>query len=468
MTVDESQPTRQRTGKGAPVAATRDGDELLARRAELERAVELALEEAARRGADAAEAGASMGEGLSATVRMGEVETMEFHRDRGMGVTVFLGQRRGSVSTADISEAAVRDAVERAVSIARYTADDPFAGLADAGLMATEIPDLDLYHPWDLSPQEAVDLARRCEDAARESDRRIANSEGASCSSGAGLEVYGNSHGFLGGFPSSNHSIGCSVVARDEVGMERDHWYTASRASGDLEDAVSVGRRAAERTVRRLGSRRLSTRRCPVLFPAELARGFLGHGVAALRGSAQYRQSSFLLDAVGEQIFPDWVDMVEHPHIPRGMASAPFDDEGVATRDRPLVVAGRVERYILSSYSARKLGLESTANAGGLHNLDVVGGEGDLADLMARMGTGFLVTELIGQGVNPVTGDYSRGAAGFWVEGGEIAHPVSEVTLAADLRQVYGDLVAIGDDRDLRGGIRCGSLLVAEMTLAGE
>ena len=445
-----------------------DTDSLLEARSELESIVTGALEEARRAGAAQAEAGVSTDVGLSVTVRLGEVESLEYQRDRGMGVTVYVDGRKGSASTADLSRAAVRETVLKAVSIARFTAADPCAGLADAELMAREVPDLALHHPWDVDAEAAIAIARRMEAEALGHDSRIRNSEGGSVSTHSGMRVYGNSHGFVGGYPTTTHSLSCVVMGQDADEMQRDYWYTTTRDPDRLEEPESVGRRAAERAVARLGLRKLSTRRAPVVFVAEQARGLVGHFVSAVRGGAQYRKSSFLCGAAGQQVFPGWVDMVERPHLRGELGSVPFDNEGVATRESPLVSAGVLGRYVLDAYSARKLGLTTTANAGGVHNLEVAGGEGALADLLARMGSGLLVTELMGQGVNLVTGDYSRGAAGFWVEGGVPAHPVHEVTIAGNLRDMYRDLVAMGGDIDRRGGIRCGSLLLSEMTIAGD
>ena len=445
-----------------------DTDSLLEARRELESIVAGALEEARRAGAAQAEAGVSTDVGLSVTVRLGEVESLEYQRDRGMGVTVYVDGRKGSASTADLSRAAVRETVLKAVSIARFTAADPCAGLADAELMAREVPDLALHHPWDVDAEAAIAIARRMEAEALGFDPRIRNSEGGSVSTHSGMRVYGNSHGFVGGYPTTTHSLSCVVMGQDAEEMQRDYWYTTTRDPGRLEEPEAVGRRAAERAVARLGSRKLSTRRAPVVFVAEQARGLVGHFVSAVRGGAQYRKSSFLCGAAGQQVFPGWVDMVERPHLRGELGSVPFDNEGVATQESPLVSAGVLGRYVLDAYSARKLGLRTTGNAGGVHNLEVAGGEGTLADLLARMGSGLLVTELMGQGVNLVTGDYSRGAAGFWVEGGVPAHPVHEVTIAGNLRDMYRDLVAMGGDIDRRGGIRCGSLLLSEMTIAGD
>ena len=447
---------------------TQDTDSMLAARRDLESIVAGALEEARRAGAVQAEAGVSTDVGLSVTVRLGEVESLEYQRDRGMGVTVYVDGHKGSASTADLSKDAVRETVLKAVSIARFTAADPCAGLADAALMARDVPDLELHHPWAVDAEAAISIARQMEAEALGFDPRIRNSEGGSVSTHSGMRVYGNSHGFLAGYPTTTHSLSCVVMGQDGEEMQRDYWYTTARDPARLEQPDAVGRRAAERAVARLGSRKLSTRRAPVVFVAEQARGLVGHFVSAVRGGAQYRKSSFLCGAVGEQVFPGWVDMVERPHLKGELGSTPFDNEGVATRESPLVSAGVLGRYVLDAYSARKLGLVTTGNAGGVHNLEVAGGEGTLEELLARMGRGLLVTELMGQGVNLVTGDYSRGAAGFWVEDGKLGHPVNEVTIAGNLREMYRDLVAMGADIDRRGGIRCGSLLLAEMTVAGD
>jgi PmbA protein len=427
-----------------------------------------AVELAKRLGADQAEAGASYDEGLSVTVRMGELESVERQRDRGLGVTVYRDAHKGSASTTDFSAASVEETVRKALSIGSFTAADRYAGLADATLMAVDPPDLELYFPWDVDVETATALALRAENAARGVDRRIANSEGASVGTGVGYRVYANSHGFVGGYPSGSHSMSCSVVAKDNGALERDYWYTVARSADALETPESVGEESARRALKRLGARQVSTRVVPVLFPAELARGFFGHLVAAVRGTAQYRRASFLLGAAGEQVLPEFVDIEEDPLIPRALGSAPFDAEGVATRARPLVTRGVLDRYVLSSYSARRLGLTTTANAGGVHNLLVRATAGALPELIGQMEQGFVVGELLGQGVNIVTGDYSRGAAGFWVERGEIAHPVHEVTIAGNLADMLKRIVAIGSDIDVRGSIRCGSLLLDGVTVAGQ
>jgi len=434
----------------------------------LERVVEQALAEARARGASAAEAGVGVSTGLSVTVRLGEVETLEYQRDRSLGVTVYTGQRKGSASTANLSPAAVQETVAKALSIASFTTDDEFAGLPDAAMMAVEVPDLDLCHPWALEAPAAIELAKRCEAAALAEDPRIRNSEGASVSTHQKLRVFGNSHGFVGGYPSTSHSVSCVVLGQSNGEMQRDYWYTAARDWRTLEDFEEVGRQAARRAVRRLGAEKMATRKAPVLFAPELARGLIGHFVGAIGGAAQYRRSSFLLDAGGRRVFPQSISLVERPHLPGALGSAPFDGEGVATRDRDLVTAGVLGGYLLDTYSARKLGLVTTGNAGGVHNLVVQGDMLDPQSLLRKLGTGLLVTEMMGQGVNPVTGDYSRGAAGFWIENGEITRPVHEITVAGNLRDMYLGIVAQGDDVDRRGAIHCGSLLIERMTIAGD
>ena len=420
-----------------------------------------------RAGASEAEVGLSVDRGIDVTVRLGEVETLVHTRDRGVSVTVYFGRRKGSANTADLKPASIAATIEHACAIARHTEPDPCAGLADPARFATRFPDLDLWHPWDLSAERAIELGIECEAAGREAEPRISNSDGAQVSSSASLSVYANSHGFVGRERGTRHMISCSLVGEDEQGMQRDYWYSSARASGDLEDAASVGRCAARRTIARLGARPLGTRECPVLFTAEVARGLIGHFVSAVSGGSIYRRASFLLDQVGHPVFPSWFQVVERPHLARGQGSSAFDAEGVATVDSDLVRDGVLSRYVLGSYSARKLGLESTGNAGGVHNLVVATGEKTLDDLIGEMHRGFVVTEVLGQGVNIVSGDYSRGAAGYWVENGEIAHPVEEVTIAGNLRTMYRDLRAVGSDVDPRSHILTGSILVDRMTVAG-
>ena len=427
-----------------------------------------ALELARQAGASAAEAEVSEGSGLTVGVRHGELETIEHNRDKGIGITVYLGQRRGHAATSDFSDDALARAVGKAVSIARYTAEDDCAGLADAALLAKDIPDLDLFHPWGLEVEAAMELARACEAAALSVDPRITNSEGGSLSSQASHFVYANSLGFSGGYPSSRQSLSCAVIAEEDGAMQRDYWYTTARAATDLDDPERVGRRAGERTMRRLNGRRLSTRQCPVLFEAPIATGLIASFVSAVSGGHLYRKSSFLLDSLGQKLFPDFFQLQERPFLARGLASSPFDSEGVATRDRDVVKDGVLQGYFLGSYSARKLGMTSTGNAGGNHNLIVPPTGEDFAALLKRMGSGLLVTELLGHGLNMVTGDYSRGAAGFWVENGEIAYPVEEITVAGNLKDMFLGIVALGTDIETRGSRQVGSILVDRMTVAGE
>ena len=436
---------------------------------DLESIIERALDDARSRGASQAEAAVSQDTGLSVGVRLGEVETLEHQRDRSMGITVYFGERKGSASTADFSPAAVGATVAKACSIARFTAQDACSGLAEAGLMAQAPPDLDLAFPWNVSADRAIEIAKACEAAALGFDPRINNSEGASVSTHQGLHVYGNTHGFVGGYPTTSHTVSCVVLAGTGEDMQRDYWYSSSRDWQELEPAEAIGRESARRTIARLEPRKLSTRRAPALFVPEISRGLIGHFTAAIRGSSQYRQSSFLLNSVGQRIFPAGFSISERPHLPKAMGSAPFDDEGVVTRDRELVADGVLTGYILSSYSARKLGLQTTGNAGGAHNLLVAANTaGGLPAMLELLGTGLLVTELMGQGINMVTGDYSRGAAGFWVENGAIQYPVAEITIAGNLREMFAGILAVGDDIDTRGGTRAGSILLREMTIAGE
>jgi PmbA protein len=426
------------------------------------------LREAKAGGASAAETEVSQGFGQSVTVRKGDVETIAYNRDKGIGVTVYVGTRRGHANTADFSRGAIKDTVAKALTIARYTADDACAGLADPALLARAWTDLDLYHPWDLPVEDAIAIGRECEASAMAVDPRLTNSEGATVSLHEAQFIYANSNGFTGGYASSRHGIYCSVIGEDDGAMQRDDWYTSARSPEDLETAQDVGRIAGLRTARRLGARQLPTMECPVLYEAPVATGLIGHFVNAVSGGSLYRKSSFLLDSLGEQVFSPAIHIREEPHLKRGQASAPFDDEGVATGPRDVVLGGVVQGYFLGSYSARKLGLASTANAGGNHNLVVNHGDLDLPALLRRMGRGVMVTELLGQGVNTVTGDYSRGAAGYWVEDGEIAYPVEEITIAGNLGRMYRDIVAIGDDVDRRGSRHCGSMLIGAMTVAGN
>ncbi|MFZ5556184.1 MAG: metalloprotease PmbA [Pseudomonadota bacterium] len=426
------------------------------------------LDYARAAGASACETEVSIGFGQSVTARLAEVETIEYNRDKGLGVTVYVGQQRGHAGTSDFSPAALRQTAEAAVAIARHTAADDCAGLAERELLATEQPDLDLYHPWDLPVEQAIELAKATEAAAMAVDPRINNSEGATVSVHESRFVYANSLGFSGGYPSSRHSVSCAVIGGEDDAMQRDYWYSSARVPSELEPAEEVGRKAGMRTAQRLGARKIATAQVPVLFEAPVAATLIGHFVSAVSGGSLYRKASFLLDSLGKPVFSDVVTIRERPHLPRGLASAPFDDEGVATRDRDVVTAGTLNGYFLGSYSARKLKMHSTGNAGGNHNLLVQSGALDFAGLLRRMGTGLLVTELLGHGVNIVTGDYSRGAAGFWVEDGEIAYPVQEITIAGNLADMFRGIAAVGTDVVARGSKQCGSILVERMTVAGD
>lgn len=434
----------------------------------VKQAVTLALEEAKKQGASSADAAAGLDSGLSVTVRKAEIETLEHHRNQSLSVTVYRGQCKGSASTSDLSSDAIREAVEAAHRIARFTSEDDCAGLADADLMATDFPDLDLYHPWHITAEQAIDIARDCEAAALALDKRITNSEGASVNTFQGVSAYANSHGFLGLKRGTRHHLGCSVIAQDEQGMQRDYDYTSSRIPEKLGDPAKVGRSTAERSLRRLGAQKLSTRKAPVLFAADLSRGLMGHFISAISGGALYRKATFLLDSLNQNIFPDFVHIYEDPKMLQAPGSASFDNEGVATRRRDLIAKGVLQDYVLGSYSARKLNRQTTGNAGGVRNLRIDSGSDSFSALLKRMDTGLYVTELIGQGVNPVTGDYSRGAAGFWVENGEIQYAVEEITVAGNLKDMFLNLQSVGTDIDLRGNIQTGSWLIGEMMVAGE
>ena len=425
------------------------------------------LDHARAGGASAAEVDVSEGFGQSVTVRRGEVETIEYNRDKGIGVTVYVGQRRGYASSSDFSLDAMRATVDAALSIARFTAEDDAAGLPDKSLLATEFRDLDLYHPWDLPVETAIDIARRCEDAAFAVSPDIRNSEGASVSAQQSQFVSANSLGFMAGYASSRQYVSCSVIAGEGDGMQREDWYASRRAAGDLPPAEAIGEYAARRALSRLDARRVRTTRVPVLFEAPLAIGLLGHFVQAASGGALYRKSSFLLDSLGKQIFPKHINISERPHLPRAMGSGMFDDDGVATRDREVVESGVLNGYFLSTYSARKLGMQTTGNAGGSHNLILQSGTQSLDDLIRGIKRGLLVTELLGHGVNYVTGDYSRGAAGYWIENGEIAYPVQEITIAGNLRDMFKGIQAVGSDALVRGSKQSGSVLIDRMRIAG-
>lgn len=426
------------------------------------------LKSAAAKGVTAAEVSIEKGTGLSVEVRMGEVEKLQYHRDQGVSLTVYFGHKKGFASSGDLSPQALNDTLEAACRIARYTAEDEFNGLPDAELMATDIPDLDLYHPWDLEADQGIELALAAENTARAQDKRIVNSDGAGVDSYAGLGVYANSNGFSGINSSTRHSLSCSLVAQDGESMQRDYWYTSSCVPGKLESAESIGLEAARRTLRRLNGRSLTTREVPVMFVPELARGLVGHLTGAIGGSAQYHKASFLLDSIGQQVFPDFINLQERPHLKQALGSRPYDSEGVFTRDRDIILDGKVQGYFLGSYSARKLGMTTTGSAGGSSNLLLADTGISAKEMLEEMGTGLMVTELIGQGVNSITGDYSRGAAGFWVENGEIQYPVEEITIAGNLRNMFMDIQAVGTDIDDRGRIQTGSILVGKMMVAGQ
>lgn len=442
--------------------------EFIEHQQELTVLVENILSEAKQQGADQAEVSVSMEQGLGVSVRKGELENLEFNQDRGFGITLYVGKRKGSASTTDSAQAAIRETVAAAKGIAEHTQEDPYSGLAEAALMPTESVDLDLYHPWGIEPEQAAAMAIECEAAGLAVDPKLTNSDGAQISSQQALRVYGNSHGFIGAYPSTRHSMSCVLIGEDNEGMQRDYWYTLGRHWQSLEAAAAVGTKAGERTVRRLSPRKAPTGKYPVVLAPNLAGGLIGHLNGAISGGAQYRKASFLLDALDQQVLPDWFSITEEPLMSGGLASAYFDGDGVTTKNNCFVENGRLASYILSTYSARKLGLATTGNAGGVHNLHLHGPQTPYAELLAKMGTGLLITELMGQGVNGVTGDYSRGASGFWVDNGEILYPVAEFTLAGNLRDMLRNVVALGDDVDVRSSIRAPSMLLESMTVAGQ
>jgi PmbA protein len=419
-------------------------------------------------GATEAEAEVSEGYGQSVTVRRGEVDTIEYHRDKGLGVTAYLGKQHGYASTSDLAPKAIRETVAAALSIARFTAADPASGLAEPELVSRTSRDLDLFHPWDLPVERAIEMARACEAAAFRLDKRIVNSEGATVSCQHSQFVAGHTAGFLDGYASTRHYISCAVIAGENDAMQRDDWYSSQRSPADLARPEAIGDYAGRRALARLRSRRLGTREARVLFEAPVASGLVQHFVAAVSGGALYRKSSFLLDSLGTQVFSPIVSIREDPHLPRGQASSCFDDDGVATRPREVVKDGALQGYFLGVYSARKLGMQTTGNAGGNHNLIVAPGTRDFAGMLRELGTGLLVTELLGQGVNMVTGDYSRGASGYWVEGGEIRFPVEEITIAGNLRDMFRNVTAVGADVLVRGSRITPSLIVDGMTIAGD
>jgi len=434
---------------------------------QLEQAAEIALSQAKSQGATAAEVGVSHSKGLSVTVRQGDVETLEYNNDTGLGITVYFGQSKASASTSDLRPEAIADAVKAASGIAKHTQADEYAGLADAELMATEFPDLSLYHPWDIDAEQAIGLATECERAGFDVDSKINNSEGASVSSHQGGRVYANSHGFVGSTLSSRHSLSCTLIANDDRGMQRDYWYDMTRDPADLDSAKNIGQRAAENTLKRLNARTVDTGSYPVVFAAEIAPSLFGQLIGAIRGGALYRKSSFLLDHLGKQIFPEFMHIHEQPLLLKAMGSSAFDGDGVATKARDIVAQGVLQGYVLDSYSARKLNMTTTANAGGVHNLTIDSGDLDFASMLKEMDKGVLVTETMGMGVNIVTGDYSQGAAGFWVENGEIQYAIDEFTIASNLRDMFMGIQAVATDVQKRGNTRTGSVWINNMTIAG-
>lgn len=435
----------------------------------LQQIAESIVKEAARHGASACETHISDGFGQTVTVRKSEVETIEYNRDKGLSITVYIGKKRGNASTSDFSPKAIRDSVAAALSIARHTAEDDCAGLADAELLAKSFPDLDLYHPWDMSVESAIELARNCEQEAFGVDSRITNSDGASISLSESQFVYANSLGFMGGYPASRQSISCVAIAEEGEAKQRDYWYSVARDARDLESVVSIGKKAGKRTVSRLGARKINTCEVPVLLEAPVASSLIGHFASAISGGSLYRKSSFLLDSIGQQVFTPNISIQELPHIPKGLASSSFDDEGVTTRERNIVEYGVVNGYFLGSYAARKLGMQTTGNAGGTHNLIIQNNNPmDFEAMLKAMDTGLLVTEMMGHGINAVTGDYSRGASGYWVERGEICFPVEEITIAGNLKEMFQSISAIGSDIIVRGSKQSGSILIDRMTIAGN
>lgn len=436
--------------------------------AEIQSIVEDVLKLAKDKGATAAEASMSKVQGIAVSSRLKEVETVEFTNDGGLGITVYHGQKKGSASTADLSPQALKLTVEKAIEIAKHTSEDPCSGPADKALMATDIPDLDLYHPVELDTEWAIKQVIAAETSALNIDPRITNSDGASYNANLGTKVYGNSHGFNAGYNSSRYSLSCVVIGEQNGDMQRDYSYTVGREVSALTSPEQVGREAAKFTLDRLGARKVKTCKVPVLFDREIASGLFGHFVSAISGGSLYRKSSFLLDKLGQQVLPDWLNITERPHILKGLASSPFDHEGVKTQNADIVSNGVLNQYLLTSYSARKLKMQTSGHAGGIHNWFIQHtGESD-KQMLEKLGTGLLVTELMGQGVNIVTGDYSRGAAGFWVENGIIQYPVQEITIAGNLADMLRNIVAIGAEQETRGSIQTGSVLIENMQIAGE
>jgi PmbA protein len=436
--------------------------------ADIKQAVSEVLTLAKKKGATQAEASMSKVQGISVGSRMQELETVEFTNDGGLGISVFVGNSKGSASTADLSPAALALAVEKAIDIAKYTSEDAYNGLAEKELMVSNPPDLDLYHPQELDTEKAIETVIAAESSAFDFDSRVVNSDGANYSANLGLKVYGNSHGLLEGYPSSRYSLSCVVIAQQGDDMQRDYEYTVSRQADKLMTASQVGINAAQDTVKQLGARKIATTKVPVLFQRDVASSLFGHLVSAISGGNLYRKSSFLLDHLGQQLFPEWINIDELPLLKCGLASSPFDNEGVRTQDMGIIQNGVLEHYLLTSYSARKLGLQSNGHAGGIHNWRLSNSGQNFSQLLSQMHTGLLVTDLMGQGVNTVTGDYSRGASGFWVENGEIQYPVNEITIAGNLKDMFKGIQGIGTDTDLRGAVQTGSILINNMQIAGD
>ena len=449
-----------------------DSDSIQMQIEQVKKRVNDAMTMAKSLGADGAEVAMTRQQGLSVSTRLGEVENVEFTNDGGLGITVYKDGRKGSASTADLSETALKQAIEAAVNIAKYTSVDECSGMADKDSLAMTPEDLDLYHPKVLTTEQAISLAKECEDTALGYDKRITNSDGATLASFEGFKVYGNSHGQLVGYPSTRHSLSCVMIANEGDDMQRDYAYTVSREFDAMDSAKKIGQQASIEALSRLGARKLATAKVPVMFRADIANTLFGHFIAAISGGNLYRKSSFLMDAIGKQIFPEFLSISERPHLKKALASSAFDAEGVATVDREIITDGSLASYLLTSYSARKMGLKTTGHAGGIHNWQLAmkdaGQGGDFDAMLKTLGTGLLVTELMGQGVNVVTGNYSRGAAGFWVENGEIAYPVDEITIAGKLQDIFAGIIAVGNDTDMRGSIRTGSILVNEMQIAGS
>jgi PmbA protein len=435
---------------------------------DIQTVVEDVLTLAKQQGATQAEASMSKVTGISVGTRLLEIETLEFTNDGGLGISVYVGKRKGSASTADLSQSALQQTVDKAIQIARFTSEDPYNGLAEQALMITQPFDLDLYHPQPLDSEQATQIALTAEQAAMDTDPRITNSDGANYSANMGFKVYGNTHGVNMGYSSSRYSMSCVMIGEQDGDMQRDYSYTVNRKAESLVAPEQIGKEAADNTLKRLGARSVKTCKTPVIFHREVAAGLIGHFVGAISGGALYRKSSFMLDQLGKPVLPDWLSIHEKPHVPQGLASSAFDNEGVATQDMTIVECGVLNHYLYNSYSARKLGTQTNGHAGGIHNWYLSDtGQSD-QQLLSEMGTGLLVTELMGQGVNTVTGDYSRGAAGYWVENGEIQFPVHEITIASNLKEMYQQIVAIGEIQESRGSIHCGSVLIESMQLAGN